>query len=58
MAGVEPLSFTDIFAWSLLVAQPIAAHETRLILELDNIFTHEVAKKRDADSKAKAKRKR
>ena len=58
MAGAEPLRYSDIYAWSMITAQPLAAHEARLIIELDNIFADEMNKRRKREAKQNARRKR
>ena len=58
MAGAEPLKYADIHAWSVITAQPLAAHEARLIIQLDNIFADEMNKRRRREAKQNARRKR
>lgn len=52
----QPIGWTDIKAWSDVTETPLATHETRLLVAIDNLFLNEERKARSAAEKQHAQK--
>jgi len=46
MSGPQAITYQELRAWSEVTGQPLAYHETRLLMEMDQVFLSEAAKAR------------